>query len=150
MFGPDDAFLIPLMKMLRIFPVFPMFGHGHTALQPTYVEDVAEAIVRCCEAPELGMTYELGGPNTYTYKELLQTLCDYLEVRRVLAPIPINLWKMLAFAAEFLPAAPVTRNQVELMTRDNVASGRHPGFEALSIEPKGTEMVLAPARPEQV
>src|SRR4029077_16021278 len=41
--GADDAFLISLMKMLRTFLVFPMFGRGPTALQPSYVEDVAEA-----------------------------------------------------------------------------------------------------------
>lgn len=146
MFGPDDAFLIPLMKMLRMFPVFPMFGRGQTALQPSYVEDVGEAVARCFDAPEAAMTYELAGPNTYTYKELLQTLCNYLDIRRVLAPMPISMWKMLAFVAEFLPASPVTSNQVELMTKDNVASGRHPGFASLGIEPRGIEIVLAPAR----
>ena len=146
MFGPDDAFLIPLMRMLRMFPVFPMFGRGQTALQPSYVEDVGEAVARCFDAPEAAMTYELAGPNTYTYKELLQTLCNYLDIRRVLAPMPISMWKMLAFVAEFLPASPVTSNQVELMTKDNVASGRHPGFASLGIEPRGIEIVLAPAR----
>jgi uncharacterized protein YbjT (DUF2867 family) len=146
MFGPDDAFLIPLMKMLRMFPVFPMFGRGQTALQPSYVEDVGEAIARCFDAPEPGMTYELAGPNTYTYKELLQTMCNYLDIWRVLAPMPISVWKMLAFAAEFLPASPVTSNQVELMTKDNVASGGYPGFRALDIEPRGIEIVLPPAR----
>ena len=142
MFGPDDAFLIPLMKMLRMFPVFPMFGRGQTALQPSYVEDVGEAIARCFDAPEPGMTYELAGPNTYTYKELLQTICNHLDIRRVLAPMPISVWKMLAFA----PGSPVTLNQVELMTKDNVASGTHPGFGTLGIEPRGIEVVLAPAR----
>jgi uncharacterized protein YbjT (DUF2867 family) len=146
MFGPDDAFLVPLMKMLRMFPVFPMFGRGQTALQPSYVEDVGEAIVRCFDAPDPGMTYELAGPNTYTYKELLQTMCNYLDIWRVLAPMPISVWKMLAFAAEFLPASPVTSNQVELMTKDDVASGGYPGFRALDIEPRGIEIVLAPAR----
>ncbi|XSC43101.1 complex I NDUFA9 subunit family protein [Bradyrhizobium sp. RDT10] len=146
MFGPDDAFLIPLMKMLRMFPVFPMFGRGQTALQPAYVEDVAEAIARCFDAPEPGMTYELAGPHTYTYKELLQTICNYLHIRRVLTPMPITVWKMLAVAGEFLPASPVTSNQVELMTKDNVASGRHPGFDTLGIEPRDIEIVLAPAR----
>jgi hypothetical protein len=53
---------------------------------------------------------------------------------------------MLAFAAQVLPAPPVTPNQVELMTEDNVASGTHPGFGTLGIEPKGIEVVLAPAR----
>jgi uncharacterized protein YbjT (DUF2867 family) len=146
MFGPDDAFLIPLMRMLRMFPVFPTFGRGQTALQPSYVEDVGEAIARCFDAPEPAMTYELAGPNTYTYKQLLQTMCNYLHIRRVLAPMPISVWKMLAFAAEFLPAAPVTSSQVELMTMDNVASGGHPGFDALGIEPRDIGIVLASAR----
>ena len=88
MFGQDDAFLIPLMKMLRMFPVFPMFGRGQTALQPAYVEDVAEALARCFDAPEPGMTYELAGPNTYTYKQLLETMCHHLAIRRVLTPMP--------------------------------------------------------------
>ena len=146
MFGPDDAFLIQLMKMLRMLPVFPIFGRGQTALQPSYVEDVGEAIARCFDAPEPRMTYELAGPNTYTYKELVQTMCNYLGIRRVLAPMPINVWKMLAFAAEFLPASPITSNQVELMIKDNVASGAYPGFRTLGIEPRGIEIVLAPAR----
>jgi NADH dehydrogenase len=146
MFGPDDAFLIPLMKMLRMLPVFPMFGRGQTALQPAYVADVGEAIARCFDAPEPGMTYELAGADTYTYKELLQTMCNYLGIRRILAPMPISVWKVLAYAGEFLPASPVTLNQVELMTRDNVASGGYPGFRTLGIEPRGIQIVLAPVR----
>jgi len=49
MFGPSDAFLTPLLAMLRRTPVFPMFGSGATRLQPAYVEDVAEAVVRILE-----------------------------------------------------------------------------------------------------
>jgi nucleoside-diphosphate-sugar epimerase len=88
MFGPDDAFLTSLMKMLRTFPVFPMFGRGRTALQPSYVEDVAEAIVRAFDAPQAGMVYELGGPRIYSYEELLRTVCAHLGVRRILIPVP--------------------------------------------------------------
>jgi nucleoside-diphosphate-sugar epimerase len=46
MFGPDDAFLTAILKLLRELPVYPMFGRGRTRLQPAYVEDVAEAIAR--------------------------------------------------------------------------------------------------------
>ena len=44
MFGPDDAFLTTVVRLLRILPVYPMFGRGETKLQPVYVEDVAEGI----------------------------------------------------------------------------------------------------------
>jgi NADH dehydrogenase len=142
MFGPDDAFLTPLMNLLRTFPVFPMFGRGRTALQPAYVEDVAEAIVRTFDAADPGMVYELGGPYIYTYEELLRTVGEHLGLRRILLPVPFGAWRMLAFIAELMPAPPVTRNQVELMAVDNVASSAHPGFAALGIEPRGIEAVL--------
>jgi uncharacterized protein YbjT (DUF2867 family) len=46
MFGPDDAFLTIILKLLRQLPIYPMFGRGRTRLQPAYVEDVAEAVAR--------------------------------------------------------------------------------------------------------
>ena len=45
-----------------------------------------------------------------------------------------------------MPAPPVTKNQVELMAVDNVASSIHPGFGALGIDPREIEVVLAAAR----
>jgi uncharacterized protein YbjT (DUF2867 family) len=146
MFGPDDAFLTSLMKMLQMFPVFPMFGRGRTALQPSHVEDVSEAIVRAFDVPEARMVYELGGPRIYTYEELLRTVCAHLDVRRILIPVPFIAWHGLAFVAEMMPAPPVTKNQVELMAVDNVASSTHPGFGALGIDPRGIEVVLTSAR----
>ena len=76
MFGPGDAFLTPLSAMLRHAPIFPLFGRGATRLQPAYVEDVAEAIVRALKAPAAGLHYELAGPRVYTYAELLTTIAD--------------------------------------------------------------------------
>ena len=143
MFGPGDAFLTPLAKLLRGFPVFPMFGRGRTALQPCFVEDVAEAIVRALDAPEAVTAYELGGPHVYTYESLLRTVADHLGVRPILVPVPFALWQALATAAEMLPHPPVTRNQVELMAVDNVTSPDRPGFKTLGIEPQGLETVLA-------
>ena len=46
MFGPDDAFLTTLLKLLSQLPLYPMFGRGLTKLQPAYVEDVAEALAQ--------------------------------------------------------------------------------------------------------
>jgi uncharacterized protein YbjT (DUF2867 family) len=76
MFVPGDAFLTPLLTMLRHMPVFPMFGSGETRLQPAYVEDVSEAIVRLLRAPTVRQLYELAGPRVYTYQELLRRPCQ--------------------------------------------------------------------------
>ena len=143
MFGPDDAFLIPLAGLLRKFPAFPLFGTGHTRLQPAYVEDVGEAIVRIIDAARPESLYEFGGPEIFTYKELLRRIRDRLGLARALVPVPYAAWQAGAFLAEFLPEAPITRNQVELMRIDTVASRACAGFDALGITPAGIEKVLS-------
>jgi nucleoside-diphosphate-sugar epimerase len=91
MFGPGDAFLTPLLAMLRRTPVFPMFGSGSIRLQPAYVEDVAEPVVRILGAPTACQLYELAGPRVYTYKELLRTIAASAGVRPFLVPFPFSL-----------------------------------------------------------
>jgi uncharacterized protein YbjT (DUF2867 family) len=143
MFGPDDGFLTAILTLLRRLPAYPMFGRGGTRLQPVCVDDVAEAIAR-----DLGRSgtqprcYELGGPQVLSYEMLLGTLARAAGLKPMLFPLPFAAWHALARVAEMLPAPPVTRNQVELMERDNVASPAMPGFDALGISPRAIEDVL--------
>jgi NADH dehydrogenase len=145
MFGPDDAFLMPLIALLRKLPVFPLFGTGNTRLQPVYVKDVGEAIARIVEADAPDTLYEIAGPRIWTYEELLRKISSHLGLKRTLFPLPFAAWQSLAFLAEFLPNPPITQNQVELMEIDNVASPASAGLGALCIEPGGIEEVLSQA-----
>ena len=143
MFGPDDAFLNTLIKLLRRLPVYPMFGRGETRLQPGDVEDVAEAVARAMQRTETGpLTVECGGPSVYSYEELLRTIARAASVKPILVPVPFGAWRALAWLAEALPGAPVTRSQVELMQFDTVASPSLPGFTDLGISPRPMEPVL--------
>ena len=136
MFGPDDAFLTTIARMLRILPVYPMFGRGETKLQPVYVEDVAEGIARVLSGTGGSVaSYEFAGARVYTYKELVLTVADRIGARPRLVPLPVALWQILALAAELLPGSPLTRNQVALMQHDNVPSVDSPGLSSLDITP---------------
>jgi uncharacterized protein YbjT (DUF2867 family) len=143
MFGVNDGFLAPLVNLMRVLPVFPMFGRGRTRLQPSYVEDVAEAIARALDIPEPQGVYELAGPQTYRYQTLLRAIGEHFGYKRALVPVPFGLWRALAFITERLPYPPLTRTQVELMELDNVASPDCPGFRVLGIDPLGIIEVLA-------
>jgi len=142
MFGRGDAFVTPVARMLRRLPIFPLFGRGQTQLQPADVEDVAEAIARTMQTAQPRMYYELGGPRIYTYRALLQMLARHLGRKPILVPIPFGLWRALAYVAEMLPQPPITRNQVELMQIDSVASPSAPGFADLRISPASLQDVL--------
>jgi len=142
MFAEDDAFLTGLASLLRRSPVFPLFGRGDTRLQPAHVDDVAEAVARILETEAPAPLYEFGGPRVYTYRALLEAIARRIGARTRLLPVPFALWRLAGSVAEWLPRPPLTRNQVALMQRDNVAAPELPGFDALGIAPKGIEAVL--------
>jgi uncharacterized protein YbjT (DUF2867 family) len=145
MFGPEDAFLKTLAKLLRTLPVYPLFGRGSTRLQPVHVDDVAQAIARILGAAPgtVRPCYEFGGPRAYSYAALLRTVAGGIGVRARLLPVPFALWEALAFAVEFVPGgAPLTRHQVALMRRDNVASDDLPGLRDLGVRITAVEEVL--------
>jgi uncharacterized protein YbjT (DUF2867 family) len=144
MFGPDDAFLTRMVKLVRTLPIYPMFSRGQTRLQPVYVDDVAEAIARVLDHSDGAdrPCYELGGPRIYTYQELLQSIANEMGTRVRTVPMPFAVWQALARVAEFLPGAPLTRNQIALMRRDNIASDDMPGLSKLSVTPTAVEAIV--------
>src|SRR6202165_2003886 len=143
MFGPDDAFLTTILKLLHWLPIYPMFGRGLTGLQPAFVEDVAEAVARALQGTEThAITYECGGPRVYSYEEFLRAVAHEAGLKPMLIPIPFAAWHAPAWISEMLPSPPVTRNQVELMQVDNVSSPEMPGCGQLGISPHSVEEIL--------
>src|SRR6516225_8586444 len=95
-FGPEDGFFNKFAGMARILPALPLIGGGRTRFQPVFVGDVARAILAGLSRQD-GRTYELGGPSTYSFKELLQLILRETGRKRALIPVP--------FAIAFLKAA---------------------------------------------
>ena len=143
MFGPDDAFLTTILKLLRQLPIYPMFGRGLTRLQPAYVEDVAEAIGRTMQRAETPSTiFQFGGPRVYSYEEFLGAVAHQAGLALRLILIPFAVRHALARVSEILPSPLLTRNQVELMQIDTVSSPEMPGFVELGISPRSVEAIL--------
>ena len=143
MFAADDTFLTTILRLLRSLPAFPVFGDGRTRLQPVHADDVAVAIAQILRQSEKPYpVYELAGPRVYSYEELLRIITRMTGLRRALMRLPFSLWDTLASVAEKLPQPPLTRNQVDLMQIDTVASEGLPGFHSLGISPRSLENEL--------
>lgn len=124
-FGQEDDFFNRFATLAGFAPALPLVDGGHTKLQPVYVGDVAEAIVRALETEAAaGQTYELGGPKAYTMREIMELTLAQIKKKRLLLPVPGALLKPLALAMELQPlfAPPITRDQIELLKRDNVVA----------------------------
>jgi len=145
-FGPEDEFFNRFAALACIAPALPLPGGGHTRFQPVFAGDVAEAIALAVDrATRPGATYEFGGPDVLTFRQLMEFTLATIGRRRLLAPVPFALMKLQAMFLQFLPKPPLTPDQVELLRSDNVvsAAARDEGrtLEALGIVPNSVAAV---------
>jgi uncharacterized protein YbjT (DUF2867 family) len=121
-FGPDDRFFNKTAGLARFSPVLPVIG-GTSKMQPVFVGDVAEAMASLIDRGVAdGKAYELGGPVVATMRDLMDYTMATTQRKRLLVPVPAPLAKVLGSVAGLLPGAPITRDQVELLSEDNVVS----------------------------
>ena len=143
LFGPEDKFVNTLARILRLSPLFPLFGRGHTKLQPVYVGDIAEATLNALKDPNSsGKIFELGGPHVYSYRALIELVMGHTQRRRFLLPLPFQFWDFLAAVASILPSPPLTRAQVVLMKHDNVVTDSALSLRHLAINATALEDIL--------
>lgn len=124
-FGPEDAFFNRFAGMARSMPVLPLVGGGRTKFQPVYVGDLAEAIAAVVNGKaKPGNTYEIGGPEVLTFRQLLDRTQAWAQRSRPYLPLPFWLAKLQALATWPLPQSlrPLTVDQVRMLQSDNVVS----------------------------
>jgi NADH dehydrogenase len=147
-FGPEDQFFNRFASMARFTPVLPIVG-GATRFQPVYVDDVAEAAALAATGRAGPGVYELGGPDVDTFRELMQVMLGIIRRRRLVMSTPFPIARAMGWTfdginrlAFGLTPRPLTLDQVRNLAVDNVATGDHPGFDALGIAPASMEAVL--------
>jgi uncharacterized protein YbjT (DUF2867 family) len=135
-FGADDRFLNLFAQMQAVFPVLPLAG-ADARFQPVWVEDVAEALVRCLQRPAtIGQTIECAGPEVWTLADLVRAAGRLSGHPRPVLPLPRALGRLQALVMECLPGAPLmSRDNLDSMSVPNVAGGVLPGLDWLGIVP---------------
>jgi NADH dehydrogenase len=147
MFGPEDQFTNRFAALARMSPGLPLVGGGVTKLQPVYVGDVATAVADAVDGKtKAGATYELGGPEVLTMREIIEVILKITERERMLIPLPFGLAKLQAVLLQFAPGPlKLTPDQVELLRVDNVVSetAKAAGLtlEGLGIAPDSLEAI---------
>ena len=147
-FGSEDNFFNMFARLSRIAPVLPLIGGGRTKFQPVYVGDVAHAVMAAILLPPLGDTdprrkiYELGGPETVTFREIYELIFKFTGRKRLLLPVPFFLVKIKAGFLSLMPQPLLTPDQVESLKTDSVVSSDAQTLAHLAIVPTGMGLVL--------
>ena len=133
-FGPSDKFFEKFASIAQFSPFLPLIGGGKTKFAPIYVGDVAKAIVKSLELNNSQTKiYELGGPEDYSFKELMEILLAEIKKKRFLISIPWSFAKFQSYFLQMLPNPLLTPDQVELLKYSNVVSGDYPTLKDLGV-----------------
>lgn len=152
-FGTEDRFFNALANLSRFLPIMPLFGGGQSKLQPVYVGDIAEFVVRALDgnvAP--GESYDLGGPNVMTLKEVLEDTLRTIHRRKTILPFPLSIGILIGRLFGLIGKLPlfptlVTAHQIRFLQMDNVVSqkaiekGRT--LQGVGITPRTVSAILS-------
>lgn len=142
-FGPEDDFFNKFAELARYLPTLPLIGGGKTRFQPVYVGDVGDAVMACIgNAGAAGKTFELGGPETVTFREIYERLFRITGRRRALVSLPFGAAKFQAFFMQMLPHPLLTRDQVESLKTDSIVTPGALTLVTLGIAPRPMDGIL--------
>jgi uncharacterized protein YbjT (DUF2867 family) len=141
---------LTLIERLSLLPVVPISGRGRAVCQPIWAEDVAGCVaasLREHESTRNGATherYELAGPQTITYNEVLNTVLRSLDRERPLLPTPTP---MVSRTLRLLERAmhtntPITWDEAELLEANMVAKQGTADAQSLGVTPEALHAVL--------
>lgn len=134
-FGREDQFINRFAGLLRLAPVMPVVA-PHTRFQPVFVGDVASAVVAALtDSAKAGRTYELGGPQILSMRELYAWIARQIGRTPLLLDVPDFAAAALASATGWLPGAPITRDQWAMLQADNVVAPGAPSLAELDVLP---------------
>ena len=150
-YSPSDPFLT-LLERMSLLPVMPISGSGQAAFQPIWAEDVADCVIAAlpggAQAEEaIGARYELAGPETLTYYEIVQWALRSFHRRRPIVRVPAPLVQRALKLVELLtgPAAFATWDEAELLEVPLITPRGTADAQRLGVTPKPMRAVLGVA-----
>lgn len=147
-FGPEDGFFNRFASLSRMGPILPVIG-AKTKFQPVFVDDVAAAAATGVTQGISG-TFELGGPDVNSFRELMENMLGVVQRRRAIVNIPFPIARVMALGFDVLQAVSLgliknpaaTRDQVKNLAIDNVVAKDAKGLGDLRITPTALDAVL--------
>jgi len=141
--GTEDNFT-NLFAKLSMAPVIPVVKTSYR-FQPILVNDVATAIVKAIEIKKNeGKIYEIGGPKIISFGDMVKSILNTINKKRLIVDLPMPLAKVQASLLSLMPKPLLTRDQCEILNEaDNIISNNHLTLEDLNIKPDDVEQAMS-------
>ena len=124
-YSVDDNFTTNFMTLLNRLPIFPLYYSGRTKFMPIHSSDIVNVIFSVISQNIYSQIIECVGPETITFKEILEKLLVLINKKRVLVTFPLPLAKLSAKFFQLFPKPLLTEDQLTLLKYDNIKSGNY-------------------------
>ncbi len=124
-YSVDDNFTTNFMTMLNRLPMFPLYYSGKTKFVPIHCSDLTEIIFNVISNNINSNIIECIGPETFSFKEILEKLLELIEKKRILIPLPFFVANLSAKFFQIFPKPLITQDQLRLLKYDNLPSGKY-------------------------
>ena len=124
-YSSDDNFTTNFMTLLNRLPFFPLYYNGKTKFSPIHCSDLTDIIHDVISKNIYSKIIECVGPETITFKEIIEKLLKSIGKKRLIIPFPLKLAEISASLFEIMPNPLITRDQLRLLKYDNIASGKY-------------------------
>ena len=124
-YSVDDNFTTNFMTLLSRLPIFPLYYSGKTKFVPIHCSDLTDIIYHTIIKNIDSNIIECVGPETLTFKEIIEKLLALIEKKRILIPFPFFLANMSAVFFQLFPKPLLTQDQLKLLKYDNIPSGKY-------------------------
>ena len=124
-YSVDDNFTTNFMTMLNRLPFFPLYYSGKTKFVPIHCSDLTEVIFHVISNNINSNIIECIGPETFSFKEILEKLLELIEKKRILIPLPFFVANLSAKFFQIFPRPLITQDQLRLLKYDNLPSGKY-------------------------
>ncbi len=124
-FSNSDNFSTQFMTLLNRLPFFPLYYSGKTKFTPIHCSDLTDIIYHVLQNETKSQIIECIGPETLSFKEILEILLHLMGKKRFLVPLPLTFASLSAKFFQLLPNPLLTEDQLRLLKYDNVPSGKY-------------------------
>jgi uncharacterized protein YbjT (DUF2867 family) len=146
-YTPGDPWL-RLLERFSYLPALPISGSGRALYQPIWAEDVADCVVSALRATgPRRRAFELGGPDTLSYDEIVREALSAVGRRRPLLHVPLPVVRASLRALRFAvgPKVFATWEEAELFEEPMTTDRGPADAEALGVRPRSMAAVLGTA-----
>lgn len=142
-FGSEDSFFNMQAKLVKLSPVIPLFNGGKNKFQCVFVNDLSLGIKKILQSESSeGLTFEFGGPDIMTMKEVYELVISALNINRIFVPVPISIASLMGLIMQIMPSPLITYDQVKMLKLDNIVTEKNNTLISLGIDPKSAKDIV--------